>query len=263
MNSIEEYIIREYQNNKSPYEIAEQIKNAGINNWYANKVRRFLKKSGVKIRNKSESQKIALISGRGSHPTKGKHHSVATKSAIGEKISESWKKLSDGEKKKRSETSKINWYNMTDEEKENLRSESAKAIRQSAKSGSKIEKYLLIELKKLNYKVDFHSRTILPTQKFQVDLFLPDLKTAIELDGISHFEPIWGEEALEKTRIADNYKNGLIISAGFTIIRVKILVNKISKVFCKNVLAKLIPILNEIQEDVNRPIEKRLIVIEG
>jgi hypothetical protein len=40
-------------------------------NTYENKIRRILLKNGVKLRDKSEAQKLALSSGRHSHPTKG------------------------------------------------------------------------------------------------------------------------------------------------------------------------------------------------
>lgn len=40
----------------------------------------------------------------------------------------------------------------------------------------------------------------------EIDLFLPDLKIAIELNGPCHYIPIFGAEALEKTKNKDGFK---------------------------------------------------------
>ena len=261
--NIEQYIIEEYHKNKSPYEIAEDLAAKGITNYYPNKVRRALKKCGVKMRSKSEAQKQVLESGRASHPTQGKHHSDETKERIGNKISESWKNLSDEERERRSNSSKALWERMSDEEKVALCESATKGVRDAAENGSKIEKYLLVELSKLGYKVDFHPRHLILSQKLQVDLFIEELKCAIELDGPSHFFPIWGDEALEKAQAADQHKNGLLINNGYNIIRIHAIANKASRTYCRQILEKLIPVLDEIKLQVNRQVEDRLIIIKG
>ena len=62
---------------------------------------------------------------------------------------------------------------------------------------------------------------MLLNERLHIDLFLPDMATAIEVDGPSHFEPVWGEEALLRTQKADQQKTGLLLSNGFVLIRVK------------------------------------------
>jgi very-short-patch-repair endonuclease len=52
-------------------------------------------------------------------------------------------------------------------------------------------------------------------------MYVPSLKTIIEIDGPSHFLPIWGEEKLQKQIKADFHKTGLILSKGMIIIRIK------------------------------------------
>ena len=52
-------------------------------------------------------------------------------------------------------------------------------------------------------------------------MYLPELSTIIEVDGPSHFLPIWGEEKLAKQIKADEQKNGIILSKGFVILRIK------------------------------------------
>ena len=49
---------------------------------------------------------------------------------------------------------------------------------------------------------------------------MPELGVAIEVDGPSHFEPIWGQEALERTQKSDKQKNGLILYSGLVLIRI-------------------------------------------
>ena len=70
------------------------------------------------------------------------------------------------------------------------------------------------------YKVRFHEQ-IIPSENLEIDLYLPELKTIIEIDGPSHFLPIWGEEKLQKQINADLRKSGTLLSKGFVVIRVK------------------------------------------
>ena len=50
---------------------------------YPNKLRRDAKKFGIKIRTKSEAQKLALETGKHKHPTKGTTRKESTKNKIG------------------------------------------------------------------------------------------------------------------------------------------------------------------------------------
>jgi very-short-patch-repair endonuclease len=50
---------------------------------------------------------------------------------------------------------------------------------------------------------------------------LPNLNIAIEVDGPSHFLPVWGEDTLNKNKQYDNKKTGLILGKGLVLIRIK------------------------------------------
>lgn len=50
-----------------------------------------------------------------------------------------------------------------------------------------------------------NDRATLPS-KLEFDLYFPDLKFAIELNGPTHYMPIYGDKALEKTQFKDNIK---------------------------------------------------------
>ena len=118
--------------------------------------------------------------------------------------------------------SKKRWDNMTNKQKENMRVKGLEAIQKSAKEGSKLERFLLKRISDLGYKTKFHEH-IIPSENLEIDLYIPELKTIIEIDGPSHFLPIWGEERLQKQVNADLRKSGSLLSRGFVVIRVKTL----------------------------------------
>ncbi len=102
------------------------------------------------------------------------------------------------------------------------------AIQKAGKEGSKLEKFLLEELTNAGYFVEFHKKNLIPNENLEIDLYIPDLKAIIEVDGPSHFLPIWGEDKLQKQIKSDFQKTGLILGKGFVIIRLKSLGNFVS-----------------------------------
>jgi very-short-patch-repair endonuclease len=188
---------------------------------YANKIRRDAIKFKIPIRDKSEAQKNALTSGRIAHPTKGKKRPDEIKQKIGLSVLENWESMSDSEIKKRKVKAQKQWNNMDNEQKQNMLEKANKAVRDSSKKGSKLEKFLLEGLIQNGLKVDFHKEHNLLNTKLQIDLFLPQLNIAIEVDGPSHFLPVWGDDALERNIKYDNKKNGLLLGRGCAIIRVR------------------------------------------
>ena len=115
---------------------------------------------------------------------------------------------------------------------------------------------------KAGYETIFHKRGLLANDKLEVDLFLPVLRTAIEIDGPAHFVPIWGETNLQRHIRADAQKAGLLINRGFAIIRVKNLIKNLSAKNMRDVLNSIIVELKKIEEEFPPP-TKRLIEIES
>lgn len=205
-----------YINKKQSFaEIAEQY------NTYANKIRRDATSLGIKVRNKSQAQKNALKQGKHKHPTKGTKRSEETKNKIGKTVMQAWEDTDDIEREKRRERSKEIWNNMPDSKKQNMIKAANLAVRESSKEGSKLEKHILKELLSEGYKVEFHKEQSLVTTKLQIDLFLPTMNIAIEVDGPSHFLPVWGQEVLQRNITYDNKKTGLILGKGLKLIRIK------------------------------------------
>jgi very-short-patch-repair endonuclease len=209
-------LIQKYELDKKSFkEIAEEY------GTYANKVRRDALKLSIKIRDKSEAQKNALTTGKTKHPTKGKKRSNETKAKIGHSVLKSWENMSPDELKNRKLKAKVNWENKTQEEKEFLLREANLAVRVASKVGSKLENFLLNKLLQSGYTVDFHKEQSILNTKLQIDLFLPKDNIAIEVDGPSHFEPVWGDDALKRNKKYDDKKTGLILGKGLYLIRIK------------------------------------------
>lgn len=187
---------------------------------YPNKVRRALKRHKIKLRDKGSAQSIALKSGRSSHPTKDKGHSEETRLKISESVAQSWENLSDEELETRRETARKQWQSMPEADRQRLRDLASSGIKRASKEGSKLEKYIRGELTKNGYVIEYHKKGIVPNSNLEVDIYLPEIAIAIEIDGPSHFLPIWGEEALRKTIKSDNEKNGLLRYHGVMVLRV-------------------------------------------
>lgn len=262
MNSFEQIVVKMYQNNISTYEICEKINKEYGLNFYPNKVNRLLKKLGLKIRTKSESQKIALESNRSKHPTEGRQRSIAEKTAIGKTMVENWKGASPERRENQSRVAKNNWNKMSEAEKVNFRSKSAKAIRAASVHGSKLERFILGKLRQGGWSVDFHTNHLLPNGKLEMDIFVRDIKTVIEIDGITHYEPIHGEEIFERVKYNDNMKNAMAMQNGYKMVRVRCTPNKVSLTYCTNTYEKVKEILNKIKENPLIAVEERLIYVE-
>lgn len=188
---------------------------------YSNKLRRDAIKFNIKIRTKSEAQSNALKTGKSKHPTKGKERGTEVKEKIGMSVLKSWENLDEASLKKRKEDSKTRWEKLDDLKKEEMLTQANAAVRLTSKNGSKLEKYILNDLLAAGFRVEFHKEQTLSNTKLQLDLFLPEIGLAIEVDGPSHFEPVWGKDSLEKNKKYDNKKNGLIIGKGLFLVRVK------------------------------------------
>jgi len=131
------------------------------------------------------------------------------------------KNLNEAQLIDRKNKSRLAWEQLGEDQKANIISLANQAVRQSSKTGSKLEKFLLEKLLQDGHVVEFHKEQILSNTKLQIDLFLPILNIAIEVDGPSHFAPVWGEDALKKNQKYDRKKTGLIIGKGLFLIRIK------------------------------------------
>lgn len=218
---------------------------AQILNTYTNKLRRDAKKFNITLRNKSEAQKNALSTGVHKHPTKGLQRTEETKQKIGVGVMDSWQELSEEELNNRKTLAKEQWNKLSDDKKQQMLKLANEAVRKSSKEGSKLEKFLLTKLLSDGYSVDFHKEQILSNSKLQIDLFIPKLNVAIEVDGPSHFENIWGDDTLDKNTKYDQKKQGLLVGRGIKLIRIK-QIGDFSKTRASIVYKKLLSLINDI-----------------
>tara|TARA_Y100001963_G_scaffold78366_2_gene108648 strand:- start:28956 stop:29738 length:783 start_codon:yes stop_codon:yes gene_type:complete len=241
-NKKKKFLLKEYiENQKSFSEIARQV------GTYANKIRRDAKRLGIVSRDRSQAAKVALESGRSVHPTKNKTLSDEVKNKISESQGKVWDSLSDKERQKRSKIGKDSWDSRSEKEKKYIIQKGADAIREAARTGSRLEKFLLYELTDKKFEVQFHKEHLLKNQKLQIDLFIPKLRVAIEVDGPSHFKPVWGEKNLERNKRSDRQKTGLILGQGFVLIRIK-QDKRISQRYFRKILDSLVVELEKIKK---------------
>jgi very-short-patch-repair endonuclease len=226
-------IISMYQKGSSTTEISNEL------GTYPNKINRLLVKHGIKIRDKGEAQKLALKKGTAQHPTMGRERTKEEKEKIGSRLTSYWENLDDDTYKERVEISRKIWNEKSKEEQEEMRKSAARAMVRACKEGSKLEKFLKKELTKMGHETIFHKTGLIENHKLEIDLFLPNLNLIIEIDGPTHFLPIFGEEKLQKVMESDREKNGLLISKGFTVLRFKYLCKRFGNKHKKLVIEKI------------------------
>lgn len=225
------------------------------------KIRRALKFLGVPIRSYAEAQSIAISQGIAKHPTKGKKLSKETINNISAQRSKAWLDLPEEDKQRFRDVKKEQWKNMTESARSELRSAAYAAIRESAEIGSKTERYVSAALEEEGYGVIIHARNLIQSQALEVDMFVPDLKTAVEIDGPSHFEPVWGSEKLMKQQSADTAKQGLLLNNGYVLIRVRQRDKSMSVKRMKDVFDLVLSELRKIEVEFP-PVGRRLIELE-
>lgn len=241
-------ILQQYyvQDKKSFDEIAK------IYSTYANKIRRDAKKLNIPIRSKSEAQKNVLSQGKVEHPTKGKQRSAETKRKIGMKVLQSWEDMDEHKLQSFKNKQQQIWKSKSQEERAILQKAATDAIRVSSRTGSKLEKFLLEGLLAAGIDTKFHYEQTLVNTKLQIDLFVPSINLAIEVDGPSHFDPVWGEDALKKTQTYDNKKQGLILGKGMNLVRIKQTMD-FSRSRSSIMLDKLLILVNKLTDGFSTP----------
>jgi hypothetical protein len=82
---------------------------------------------------------------------------------------------------------------------------------------SKLENFLQKNLKGFDFK--YNDRDV--CDGLELDIYIPDLKLAIEINGIFHYKPIFGNEKLNKTIIKDKMKKDLCKLKGISFYIIK------------------------------------------
>lgn len=202
-----------YTNDKSIRQIAAE------QDTYPSRIYREIKALGLRIKSKSEIQKVRLETVP--HPTEGKPRSDEEKRKIGKSLSNNWKSLSDKEVKDRIKGNLLNFKTMSKTKRKEIQKLAIKEIKKTAKTGSKAERFFLAKLNELGYHTTIHKEIPLK-EKLIVDLMLVEHNIVIEVDGISHYEPIWGDDKLAQQQAADKEKDAILLSCGYNVIRFRL-----------------------------------------
>jgi hypothetical protein len=252
-----EKIVQDYRDGQSVRQIAATYKT------YPNKILDMLKKYGEPVRSKSEAQKMALELGKSKPPFLGKKRTEADKDNISKARAKAWANISDEQRQSFKNGAKARWEALSDSDKADMQSRAGEALRAASVEGSKAERFLYEDLLRKGYIVEMHKKGLIAGEKYEIDLFLPELKTIIEIDGPQHFLPVFGEERLDKTIRYDIIKNGVLISKGFCVIRVKYMTKHISRKKTNDLLLivseELERIKNQFPEQGHRLIEVELL----
>ena len=81
----------------------------------------------------------------------------------------------------------------------------------------------------------------------EIDLLIPSHKLAIEVDGITHYYPVYGQERLEMQQNADRRKDGLLMQAGISVLRLKCLYRKVSPSRKEKALNHVLDVLEQFE----------------
>lgn len=248
-------LAEDYRSGKSLREIGQE------NNMPAVTVRRHLIKAGVALRTKEEAAMVALERGKLTSPVIGRKRTPEEKEMISTSRKKKWQEMSEEELEAFRKSAKDRWDAQSEEEKSYKQQKAGEALRRASIEGSKAEKSLYKELHKLGYDVIIHKKGLIPGEKYEVDLYLPQLTVAIEIDGPQHFFPIYGEEHLSRTIKYDTIKNGALISRGICVIRVKYLSKHNSSVINKKITELVVNQLKKIENNFPE-LKDRLIELE-
>lgn len=184
---------------------------------------RFMKRNGITARDKKQAQKNYLKDN--DHQMKGRKHTDETKKKISQGLGEFWDSLTVEEtealKAKIGSAWKRKWSAMSDAERRQMMAELAAKAKEAAGGGSRLERFIAEELQKRGYVVEERSTNYTAGKSFEVDLALPKERVAIEVDGPTHFMPIYGEDHLAEQQERDARKDELIMSTGYRVLRIR------------------------------------------
>jgi very-short-patch-repair endonuclease len=243
-----DYLWREYHEaGKSTHQIADEL------GTYPNRVRRALLSQGIPLRDRAEAQVNALRQGAARHPTRGRARAPEERQAISEGVAAAARAASEDERRRRSEAARARWEAMPETDREALRKAANEGFRQASRTGSSLEHYLLLGLCAAGHRAQGHREFLTGDETQHIDIFLPDERVAIEIDGPSHHYPLFGEEALRRTREADRRKDGLLLTAGLSVVRVRNTLRSISDYHKREALKRLIELLQSLKNEPPPP----------
>lgn len=235
------YLQKEYvENKRSTSDIAKEL------GTYPITIRRALKKHGFEVRNKSQAQKNNIK--KNGAPMQGKKRTVREREKISMGLQKFWDDMDASEEEevrnRLSEQAKENWENMSKTEKNMRLKKMQVGNRNKRGEGSKNENMVADILGELGYDIIQRSKDYTPGRQFEIDIAIPKEKIAIEWDGVTHFDPVYGEENLARVQEKDSYKNSVLVSNGWTVIRCRDMSTTNSLAFCRRAVESIMDVMS-------------------
>lgn len=210
------------------------------------RVRSLILKFEIPIRDRGTARKKAFESGR--LQVYKNSQSPEAREKISKAAAERWNANPDT---KAEYSERMTEYWKQNQDKVSRRTKAGmEAIRKTSTEGSKMEAFLAEQLKALGHKVMTHSRHRIMDKSLHLDLLLPSINVAIEVDGICHAKAIFGQKKLVQSTLADGRKNGLLMGSGLHVIRIRY-TKKFTDYSAKEVLAKLLETLTKLKSSTS------------
>ncbi len=208
------------------------------NNTNISKICRAMVRHGIARRGRSEAQGAALRNGRHEHPTNGKKRDEKVRLRISESMTAGWQKLTERARRQRTEAARATWGDRADK----MAALAHAGLLRAAHDGSAFERFLVENLEK-SFRVEHGSWVPTPRRHVRADVLVADLRVVIQVDGPAHHLPVWGEKSLARRRARDEAENTLLITAGYSVIRVKCVERSVpmfaKKLFLEKLLASI------------------------
>lgn len=208
----------------STYKVAERV---GCNQSHiVRMVAKFNKQNPnnpIKKRNKSEAQ-LNYIKQTGKHQREGCEHTDQTRDRISDKMREFYdSEEGEAAKDRIREFRQQEWAEKSGAERQAILNDlqAANRAKMQAGAGSNFENFLAEQLADQGFRVEQRTKTWTPGQKFHVDIAMPNEKIIIEVDGPTHWAPIYGEEELHKVEVKDARKDATLNANGWNVLRVQ------------------------------------------
>jgi very-short-patch-repair endonuclease len=136
------------------------------------------------------------------------------------------------------------WAGLDKDAKELLMAPMREGAKAQVGRGSKGENKIGDLLREHGYNIERRSRAF--SRPFEIDILLIKERVAIEVDGPTHFDPIYGTDHLARTTARDGIKNAFLTQLGVHVIRVQDRTTSYSLSACVRATNEILEILKSI-----------------
>jgi very-short-patch-repair endonuclease len=215
-------------------------------------VRDAILRAGLTPRSKSHAQKLVI---ERNGPPMTRPRTEKEKRSISKGHERRLASMSPSElkkyKDKLSKRAKKQWAKLSDKDKETLLQPMRDGSRLTAGRGSKAENRIGQLLEEDGLFVERRSKRY--TAPYEIDILLLKESIAIECDGPTHFLPIYGEMALDRSKARDRIKDSFLTALGINVVRIRDHTKSYSMSACRGAYEKVVEILQKVRSEKSSP----------